>query len=120
LLKELASRLNAFAVLAFCAEITRLPGHCAALWFPEKATAHTTPSRFTTVAHIWLLRPLVSACTAAASAVLSWFCVGNPRQSARWAPSESARVTGTASPRQLAKTPDRAILTIIVFFSCSL
>jgi hypothetical protein len=32
--------LKAFAVLAFCAEITRLPGHCDPRSTPEKATAH--------------------------------------------------------------------------------
>ncbi len=47
-----ASRLKALAVLAFCAEMARLPGHCAPRLTPEKATAHTTPSRFTSVAHI--------------------------------------------------------------------
>src|SRR6185369_12656404 len=46
------SRLNEFAVLAFCAEITRLPGHCAPRFAPENATAQTTPSRSTMVAHI--------------------------------------------------------------------
>ena len=41
LLDELASRLNALAVLAFCAEMTRLPGHWAPRLVPENATAHT-------------------------------------------------------------------------------
>ena len=67
-LNDVASRLKAFAVFPFCAEMTRLPGHCAPRSTPEKATAHTTPSRFTIVAHIWLLRPLVSACVAASRA----------------------------------------------------
>ena len=71
LLEELLSRLNALAVLAFCAEITRLPGHWAAAFTPENATAQTTPSRFTRVAHMWLLRPLVSAATAATRAALN-------------------------------------------------
>ena len=47
-----ASRLNAFAVFAFCAEITLLPGHCAPRFTPVNATAHTTPSRSTIVPHI--------------------------------------------------------------------
>src|SRR5215469_2079623 len=59
-LNEEESRLNAFAVLAFCAEITLLPGHWAPRFTPENATAHTTPSRSTMVAHIWLFNPLVS------------------------------------------------------------
>ena len=63
LLDEL-SRLKALAVLAFCAEMTRLPGHCAPRFTPEKATAQTAPSRFTRVAHIWLFKPLVSAAVA--------------------------------------------------------
>ena len=58
---DVESRPNAFAVLAFCAEITRLPGHCVARSVPENATAHTTPSRSTMVAHMWLFKPLVSA-----------------------------------------------------------
>ena len=40
-------RLNALAVLAFCAEITRLPGHWSPRLLPLNATAHTMPSRFT-------------------------------------------------------------------------
>src|SRR5580698_239689 len=47
-----ASRLNALAVFAFCAEITLLPGHCAPRFTPENATAHTMPSRSTIVPHI--------------------------------------------------------------------
>src|SRR4029079_3260113 len=62
------SRLNAFPVLAFWAEMTLLPGHCAPRLTPENATAHTTPSRSTIVPHIWLLSPLVSAAVAASSA----------------------------------------------------
>jgi hypothetical protein len=31
---ELLSKLKALAVFAFCAEITRLPGHCAPLLRP--------------------------------------------------------------------------------------
>jgi hypothetical protein len=71
LLADERSRLNEFAVLAFCAEITRLPGHCAPRSVPENAIAHTTPSLLTTVAHIWKLRPLVSAATALSSAAFS-------------------------------------------------
>jgi hypothetical protein len=40
-------RLNAFAVLAFCAEITRLPGHWSPRSLPDIATTCTTPSRST-------------------------------------------------------------------------
>ena len=46
------SRLNEFAVFAFCAEIARLPGHWADRLMPENATAQTMPSRSTMVAHI--------------------------------------------------------------------
>src|SRR6185503_1061400 len=59
--------------------MTRLPGHCAPRSTPEKATAQTMPSRFTTVAHIWLLRPLLSACVAVSSAAFSAACDGRPR-----------------------------------------
>src|SRR2546423_1090914 len=48
------SRLNALAVLAFWAEMTRLPGHCAPRLLPVNATAQTMPSRSTMVPHIWL------------------------------------------------------------------
>src|SRR5438128_1628612 len=48
--------------------MTRLPGHWAARLTPVKATAQTTPSRLTRVAHIWLFRPLVSAAVAEAIA----------------------------------------------------
>src|ERR1022692_1877275 len=51
--------------------MARLAGHWAPRLTPENATAHTTPSRFTMAAHIWLFRPLVSGAVAAASAVLS-------------------------------------------------
>src|ERR1700674_3113033 len=43
-LLEEESRLNRLAVLAFCAEITRLPSHCAPASVPENATAQTVPS----------------------------------------------------------------------------
>src|SRR4051794_34703468 len=63
--------------------MTRLPGHCAPRLTPEKTTAQTTPSRFTTVAHMWLFRPLVSACVAATSAALSAAWDGRPWQPPR-------------------------------------
>jgi hypothetical protein len=66
-----ASRLNAFAVFAFCAAIALLPGHCAPRFTPVNATAHTTPSRSTIVPHIWLFNPLDSVAVAAANAVCS-------------------------------------------------
>ena len=50
---------------------------------PEKATAQTTPSRFTIVAHMWLLSPLVSAATAASRAAFSCAWLGSPWQLAR-------------------------------------
>src|SRR5215469_9024801 len=77
-LNEEESRLNAFAVLAFCAEITLLPGHWAPRFTPENATAHTTPSRSTMVAHIWLFNPLVSAAVAATSAAFRALYSGSP------------------------------------------
>jgi hypothetical protein len=51
-------RLSVAAVKAFWAEITRLASHWP--WIAsslEKATAHTTPSGLTTVAHIFRPRP---------------------------------------------------------------
>ncbi len=65
------SRLNAFAVLAFWAEMTRLPGHCAPRLSPVNTTAQTTPSRSTIVAHMFMFRPLASASVAAASAAFN-------------------------------------------------
>src|SRR5512134_932453 len=81
-LAEELSRLKALAVLAFCAEITRLPGHWLPLLVPEKATAQTTPSRSTMVAHMLLFSPLSSASTAASRAALSAAWLGNAPQSA--------------------------------------
>src|SRR5436309_3063828 len=71
-------RLNELAVFAFCAEITRLPGHCEPRSAPENATAQTTPSRSTTVAHIWKSRPLVSTATALTSAAFNCAWLGSP------------------------------------------
>src|SRR5262249_3422273 len=72
----LGSRLNAFAVLAFCAEMTRLPGHCDARFVPVKATAQTMPSRSTMVAHMFMLRPLPSVFVAATRAAFSFAWLG--------------------------------------------
>src|SRR5438034_4763521 len=58
--------------------MARLPGHWAPRFTPENATAQTTPSRLTMVAHIWLLRPLVSVAVALASAACSSPCDGRP------------------------------------------
>src|SRR5262249_45085738 len=71
LLFDELSRLKAFAEFAFWAEITRLPGHCAPRLAPVNATAQTTPSRSTIVAHIWFFKPLASAALAASKAVFS-------------------------------------------------
>src|SRR6202040_735574 len=79
-LEDEESRLKEFAVLAFCAEMTRLPGHSAPRFTPENATAQTTPSRFTMVAHIWLLSPLFSAARAKANAVSRALWLGRPAQ----------------------------------------
>jgi len=57
-------RLKALAVLAFWAEITRLPGHWSPRSSPLKHTTATTPSRSTTVAHMWRPKPSPSATTA--------------------------------------------------------
>ena len=45
-------RLKAFAVLAFCAEMTRLPGHSSVGDSPVKTTSMTTPRRSTIVPHM--------------------------------------------------------------------
>src|SRR5438552_15060147 len=74
------------AELTVWTKSTRLIVNSADRSEPENATAQTTPSRFTIVAHMWLLRPLVSADTAATSAALSCACVGRPAQAA-WAPA---------------------------------
>src|SRR5271165_2969565 len=69
-------RLKALAVFAFCAEITRLPGHCDPRSAPVNATAHTTPSRLTTVAHISRLNPPLDWLRAAVRAAFSWLQFG--------------------------------------------
>src|SRR4051812_49445702 len=53
----LLARLKAFAALAFCAAMARLPGHWSPTLLPLKATAQTTPCRLTTAAHSLLSRP---------------------------------------------------------------
>src|SRR5207247_1497295 len=78
LLNDELSRLNAFAVLAFWAEIPRLPGHWAPRLAPENATAHTMPSRLAIAAHMLLLSPLASAAVAVARAPRSAAWLGSP------------------------------------------
>src|SRR5438067_5148658 len=76
--------LNAFAVLAFSAEISRLPVHCAARFGPVKTTAQTMPSRFTTVPHIWLPSPPFASwpsLTAAVRAAFNFAWSGSLEQS---------------------------------------
>src|SRR4051812_42782297 len=74
-------KLKAFAVLALAAAITRLPGNCEPRSAPEKATAHTTPSRFTTAPHISLPEPpFLSPCTTVFSASPSAATLGKPAQ----------------------------------------
>jgi hypothetical protein len=72
-------RLNALAVFAFCAEITRLPGHWSPRLAPVKATAQTTPSRLTTVAHISRPNPPFPSAwlCAASSAAFTSACEGS-------------------------------------------
>src|SRR5260370_4812298 len=84
LLLDEASRLKALAGLALCAEMARLPGHWAPRFTPEKATAQTTPSRLTMVAHIWLFRPLVSAAVAVARAFCSAEKLGRFEHAEPW------------------------------------
>ena len=74
-LLEEASRLKAFAVLAFYANDLAAAPPGAAIDTRECA-AHATPSRFTMAAHILLFRPLVSVAVAAASAALSALWLG--------------------------------------------
>ena len=57
--------------------MTRLPAHYDPLSAPEKATAQTTPSRSTIVAHIFKLNPVESAATALSNADLSCSELGN-------------------------------------------
>ena len=75
-LLEVESRLKALAVLAFWAEITRLPGHWEPALVPLKATAQTTPSRSTMVAHMCRLRPLASVRVAATRAAFRALWLG--------------------------------------------
>jgi len=84
LLFDEASRLKALAVLAFWAEMARLPGHWAPWFTPENATAQTTPSRLTMVAHIWLFKPLVSAAVAVARAFFSAEKLGRFEHAEPW------------------------------------
>src|SRR4051812_46434628 len=85
-------RLKALAVLAFCAEITRLPGHWSPRSSPVNATAHTTPSRLTTVAHICNPNPPFGCACAASRALRRAEWEGRPRQELRSSSPARARV----------------------------
>jgi hypothetical protein len=65
--------------LAFCAEITRLPGHCEPRFAPVNATAQTMPSRSTIVPHMSRLKPPLPAGSlrAAVNACLSVAWLGS-------------------------------------------
>src|SRR5437762_14101019 len=91
--------------------MTRLPGHWAARLTPEKATAQTTPSRLTRVAHIWLFRPLVSAAVAEAIAFFNAEKLGRFEHEKPWSSvfcvallAASAQATATTSMTALAVT----------------
>src|SRR5690349_20678431 len=86
--------------------MTRLPGHCDPRSSPENATAHTTPSRSTIVPHIWKSRPLLSACTAAISALLSVAYEGSPEQALRPL-SASAHAADDATTRPKSSRHER-------------
>src|SRR5437016_13959626 len=91
--------------------MTRLPGHWAARLTPEKATAQTTPSRLTRVAHIWLFRPLVSAAVAEAIAFFNAEELGRLEHEKPWSSlfcvallAASALASATTSMTALAVT----------------
>src|SRR5687768_12729728 len=63
-------RLRPLAVNALAAAICRLTSHCSLRPLPENATAHATPPRSTTTAHISLLKPEVTLSTARSRAPL--------------------------------------------------
>src|SRR5580765_6374571 len=70
-------RLKELAVFAFCAEMTRLPGHSSPRSLPVNATAQTTPSRLTIVPHMLRPNPPLATFLAAARAALSSAWLGS-------------------------------------------
>ena len=76
--KAKAGRLKALAVLAFCAEMTRLPGHWSPGVSPERVTMTTTPERSTIVAHMFKPKPPFSSLTTLLRASLTWAWLGIP------------------------------------------
>src|ERR1700716_1402708 len=85
--------------------MTRLPGPRAKRAATEKATAQTTPSRSTIVAHMWLFSPLFSSAVALSSALLSAAWLGSAAQ------PFAARAD--AAPRPLVCAPAAAATHII-------
>ncbi len=83
-------RLNALAVLAFCAGITRLPGHWSPRSSPVNATARTTPSRLTMVARMSRLNPPLDSFRAAIRADLRAAWLGSLPHSLALRPSATA------------------------------
>src|SRR6478609_9151775 len=78
---EPSPRLRLFAVVAFCAEMTRLASHWSVYSEPENATAQTVPSFATSVPHMLKPRPpLPAAFTAASSADCRAAWLGKPEQ----------------------------------------
>src|SRR5262249_55640081 len=104
-------RLNAFAVLAFWAEMTRLPGHWSPRSEPVKATAQTTPSRFTMVPHMSRLKPPLAWFLAWIKAARNAACDGKLRQASLTVTLALARVRLLVSAR-----PHRVVNRIFLIF----
>ena len=116
------SRLKAFAVFAFWAEITRLPSHWSVKALPVKATAQTVPSTSTMLPHMLrssppLLGPpdgLTASCKALARA--SW--PGRLPQSARAAdekPTVAAAIAASARILVLFMTMVSFVVMVVAF-----
>src|SRR4029077_4937187 len=98
---EPSPRLRLFAVVAFCAEMTRLASHWSVYWEPENATAQTVPSFATSVPHMLKPRPpLPAALTAPSSADCRAAWLGRPEQVEL--PSARAEPDADKAPRPIA------------------
>src|SRR4051812_3573475 len=112
------SLLKPFAVLAFAMAIPRLPGHVAAGSSVDTASAHSSPFRLTTAAHIalpWFSPPASPFCAGAfCNRVFRLAAAGTSSQPrdrggvGEDCGRDSSRAVGVAWPQAAARTTSRA------------
>src|SRR5579884_1649001 len=91
--------------------MARLPGHWLPRSAPVKTTAHTTPSRLTTVAHMSRLKPPLDCWRAAVKALFKAAWLGSPAHCLDSAipssPPQSASPASAVMPHVAASAPAR-------------